>query len=170
MTRHVSHSILVAAFQQQKGLDIMNLKQLLDTRAGWEMTILRVVTGIVYLGHGLGKWGWDGSDRTIADTANWLGGSLHLPFPMLMAFLVGFAEIFGGAFLIVGLATRPSALMQVIAMLVAVFLVHFDGGIMGMFAKGGYQWALLLMACSAALMIAGPGKLSADQMIADRLN
>ena len=87
--------------------------------------------------------------------------------PMVMAFLIGACEIFGGAFLIVGLLTRASALTQVIAMLVAVLLVHLGNG---MFGQGGYQWALLLLACSAALLIAGPGKLSVDKMIADRLS
>lgn len=145
----------------------MNLKATFQTQAGWEMTILRVVTGIIYVGHGLPKWGWDGGDRTLAKTAEWLGGSLNLPFPTLMAFLVGAAEIFGGALLVIGLLTRASALTQMIAMLVAVFMVHWSNG---MFGQGGYQWALLLLTCSTALFIAGPGKASVDGMIADRMS
>ena len=38
-----------------------------------------------------------------------------------------------------------------------------------MFAQGGYQWALLLMACSLALMFEGAGQASLDRKL-DILN
>jgi hypothetical protein len=34
-----------------------------------------------------------------------------------------------------------------------------------MFAEGGYQWALLLMACSLALMFEGAGNASLDKKL-----
>ena len=146
----------------------MNLKSMFDTQAGWGMTIVRIAAGIIYMGHGLPKTGWIG-ERTFEGTVNFVG-SLGFPMPTVFAGLLISAEVLGGLLLILGLLTRASAAVQIFAMLVAIFLVHFDNGVLGMFAKGGYQWALLLMACSAALMIAGPGKLSADGMIGDRLD
>lgn len=146
----------------------MNLKSLMNTQAGWGMTIVRIPAGIIYLGHGLPKTGWIG-ERTFEGTVKFVG-SLGFPMPSLFAGLVTAAEVLGGLFLILGLFTRFSALTQVIAMLVAIFLVHFDNGIMGMFGKGGYQWALLLGACSAALMVEGAGKVSLDKMIADKMS
>ena len=62
--------------------------------------------------------------------------------------------------LIVGFMTRFAALTQVIAMLVAVFLVHWSNGLTG---DGGYQWALLMGAAAFALMMDGAGRYSVDR-------
>ena len=64
--------------------------------------------------------------------------------------------------LIVGVMTRFAAATQVIAMLVAVFMVHASNGLAG---EGGYQWALLLGAASFALMMDGAGRFSIDRMM-----
>jgi putative oxidoreductase len=126
----------------------MDFKKLLITDAGWGMFVLRIVTGIIFIGHGAGKFGW-GSDQSLAGLAGWLG-SIGIPLPMVGAFLVAFFETFGGG---AGLA---------FAMLIAVALVHLPNG---MFAEGGYQWALLLMACSLALMFEGAGNASLDKKL-----
>jgi putative oxidoreductase len=47
-------------------------------------------------------------------------------------------------------------------MLVATVLVHLPNG---MFGDGGYQWALLLMVASLALLTEGAGKASLDQAL-----
>jgi len=87
-------------------------------------------------------------------------GSIGLPLPMVSAFLVAFFETFGGAFLVIGLLTRVWSAGLAFAMLLAVTMVHLPNG---MFAERGYQWALLLMACSLALMFEGAGKASLDR-------
>lgn len=138
----------------------MNLKSLMRTDAGWGATILRVVTGIVFIGHGAPKFGWVG-DRDLAGVAGFLG-SIGVPLPMVAAFLVAFFETFGGAFLVIGFLTRIWSAGLAFAMLIAVTLVHLPNG---MFAEGGYQWALLLMACSLALMIEGAGRASLDRAL-----
>jgi putative oxidoreductase len=135
----------------------MNFRILYQTRAGWGMFFMRVVTGIVFIGHGAPKFGW-GSDRTLAGLAEFLG-SLGIPLPTVGAFLLASFEVFGGAFLIIGLLTRFWSAGLAFAMLIATTMVHFDAG---MFGEGGYQWSLLLMACSLTLMIEGAGKLSVD--------
>jgi putative oxidoreductase len=139
----------------------MDFRKLMATDAGWGMFVLRIVTGIVFIGHGAPKFGW-GSDRTLAGTAEFLG-SLGIPLPTVGAFLVASFETFGGAFLVIGFLTRFWSAGLAFAMLIAVTLVHLDAG---MFGRGGYQWALLLMACSLALMIEGAGKASVDKKLA----
>ena len=146
----------------------MDLKSMFNTQAGWGMTIMRIPVGIIYMGHGLPKTGWIG-ERTFDGTVKFVG-SIGFPLPTLFAGLLTAAEVLGGLLLILGLLTRASAITQIIAMLVAVFLVHWDNGIMGMFASGGYQWALLLAACSTALLVEGAGKGSLDKMIAGSMN
>lgn len=64
-------------------------------------------------------------------TVAWFGNpdwGLGLPFPWLMAFLATATELVGGLLLFLGLATRYIAIPLMIAMLVAIFAVHWDGG------------------------------------------
>jgi len=136
----------------------MDLKKLMHTDAGWGVAIVRVVTGIIFVGHGAPKFGWIG-DRTITGTAEFIG-SIGVPMPLFGAYLIATFEAVGGAFLIIGLLTRFWSAGLAFAMLLAVVLVHLSNG---MFGQGGYQWALLLLACSLALTIEGAGKGSLDK-------
>jgi putative oxidoreductase len=138
----------------------MDFKRFLITDAGWGMFVLRIVTGIIFIGHGAPKFGW-GSDRSLDGLAGWLAG-MGVPLPGLSAFLVASFETFGGAFLIIGFLTRFWSAGLAVAMVVAVVLVHLPNG---MFGEGGYQWALLLLACSIALLLEGAGNASLDKKL-----
>ena len=135
----------------------MDMKKLMSTTDSWGLLGLRLVTGAVFIAHGLPKFGF--GTGGLGGTAEWLG-SIGIPLPMVAAFLLAATEVVGGAMLIIGFMTRLAAAAQVFAMLIAVFLVHFANGFAG---KGGYQWALLLAACAFALMIEGAGRYSADR-------
>ena len=138
----------------------MNLKKLMTTTDSWGLLGLRLVTGVIFIAHGLPKFGFMGGGG-LEGTAAWLGG-MGVPLPMLNAVLVASSETVGGAMLIVGFMTRFAALTQVIAMLVAMFLVHWSNGFT---ANGGYQWALLMAAAAFALMMDGAGRYSVDRMM-----
>jgi len=138
----------------------MGLKNIMRTDAGWGMAILRVVTGVIFIGHGAPKLGFIGNG-SLSDVATWME-SIGLPLPMVSASLVAFFETFGGAFLVIGLLTRFWSAGLAFAMLIAVTMVHLPNG---MFAERGYQWALLLAACSLALLFEGAGKASLDRML-----
>lgn len=130
----------------------MNLKSFMKSDAGWGITALRVVTGIVFMGHGWPKFqGLDGTAEFLA--------SKSIPMANAMAPLVASVELIGGAMLVLGLFTRIISALQAFTMLVAVLLVHFSNG---MFGQGGYQWALLLLAASVCTMLEGGGKASLD--------
>jgi len=65
------------------------------------------------------------------DTAAYFGNSdwgLGLPFPELMAALVGGTEFLGGWLLVFGLATRLIAIPLMITMLVAAVTAHWQYG------------------------------------------
>ncbi|MFT6898266.1 MAG: putative oxidoreductase [Paraglaciecola sp.] len=65
------------------------------------------------------------------NTADWFGSpdyGLGLPFPALMASLAIAAELLGGIFILIGLATRWASLPLMITMLVAIFSVHWPNG------------------------------------------
>ena len=138
----------------------MDFKKLMHTDAGWGITALRIVTGIIFIGHGAPKWGLMG-DRTFDSTVEFIGG-IGVPVPAAGAFLVATFETVGGACLVLGLLIRFWSAGLAFAMLVATVLVHLP---QGMFADGGYQWALLLMAASLALLTEGAGKASLDQAL-----
>ena len=135
----------------------MNLKKLMSTTDSWGLLGLRLVTGVIFIAHGLPKFGFSGGGG-LEGTAAWLGG-IGVPLPMLNAILVASSETIGGAMLIVGFMTRFAAATQVIAMLVAIFLVHWSNGFT---ANGGYQWALLMAAAAFTLMMDGAGRYSID--------
>ena len=138
----------------------MNLKKLMSTSDNWGLLGLRLVTGVIFIAHGLPKFGFMGGGG-LEGTAAWLGG-MGVPLPMLNAVLVASSETVGGVMLIVGFMTRFAAATQVIAMLVAIFMVHWSNGFT---ANGGYQWALLMAAAAFALMMDGAGRYSVDRMM-----
>jgi putative oxidoreductase len=141
----------------------MDLNRLISTNESWGLLVLRLATGTIFIAHGLPKFGL-GGDRGLAELAGWLG-SIGIPLPMLNAIMLASSEAIGGAMLIIGFMTRFAAATQVIAMLVAVFLVHYSHGLAG---AGGYQWALLLGAAAFVLMMDGAGRLSVDRMMSNK--
>ena len=138
----------------------MDFKKLMETRDSVGLAVLRVVTGAVFIGHGLPKFGFIG-DGNLAKTADMLG-NMGIPLPAVSAFLVASAETFGGALLIAGFMTRFVTATQVFAMLVAIYFVHLPNGFAG---RGGYQWALLIAAAAFCLMLEGAGKYSVDRKL-----
>ena len=138
----------------------MNMQKLMETNDSIGLLVLRVISGAIFIGHGLPKFGWMG-DRTLAGTIEGFG-NMGIPLPTIAAPLLAGVEVFGGALLIVGYMTRLVSAMQCFAMLVAVFVVHWSNGFLG---RGGYQWALLLAATAFCLMMDGAGKHSLDRKL-----
>ena len=138
----------------------MNLKKMMTTTDSWGLLFLRLATGTIFIAHGAGKFGI-GEGGGLEGTAGFVG-SLGFPAPMLFAILLASSEFIGGIMLIVGFLTRLAAFTQVIAMLVAVFLVHWSNGLSG---QGGYEWAMLLGVAALTLVFEGAGRFSADRMM-----
>lgn len=84
-----------------------------------------------------------------------------------MALLAGSAEFFGGLALVLGLLTRPAALVSAFTMLVAIFAVHIGNGLF--MANNGYEYALTLFVATAALAIQGGGRFALDNLLLARL-
>ncbi|WP_218312037.1 DoxX family protein [Alteromonas antoniana] len=128
--------------------------------------VLRVPVGIILTAHGAQKlFGWFGG-YGLEGTGQWLE-SIGLAPGILMALLAGSAEFFGGILLIVGLLTRPAALVSAITMLVAIFSVHIENGLF--MSNNGYEFALSLFAATLALTFQGAGSISVDNVIKNKL-
>jgi len=134
----------------------MKIKQILfgttpDANPG--ILILRVFIGAALMTHGYGKM-FGGLEKFTGFVA-----SLGVPAPQMMAFLAAFAESFGALFLLMGLLTRPAALMIICTMGVAIFGAHGADG----FAKQELAWLYLMPAL--LFLLKGPGKWSLDSLI-----
>ena len=140
------------------------INKVLFTRAGFGLTAIRIVVGVIFAAHGAQKLFGMFGGYGIADTAQYME-SLGLAPGHLMAILAGGTEFFGGLALIIGLLTRPAALGLTFLSLVAIFSVHIHNGLF--MANNGYEFALALLGGSIAVLIEGAGKLSLDRAITD---
>jgi putative oxidoreductase len=140
------------------------INKVLFTRAGFGLTAIRIVVGIIFAAHGAQKLFGMFGGYGIAGTAQYME-SLGLAPGHLMAILAGGTEFFGGLALIIGLLTRPAALGLSFLSLVAIFSVHIHNGLF--MANNGYEFALALLGGSIAVLIEGAGKLSLDRAITD---
>jgi putative oxidoreductase len=124
--------------------------------------LMRFILGVIFIAHGWGKIFGQGNPENFA---NWLG-SMGLEPSYFFAIMAGGAETLGGLCLIIGLFTRVAAANLVIVMGVAIGYVHLDAGL---FAEGGYEFQLLLLVSALFFLIQGPGKLSLDHTIVQKL-
>ena len=139
------------------------IQRLLATNRSWGLLALRVPVGIIFMAHGAQKlFGWFGG-YGLEGTGGYFA-SLGIEPGYLMALLAGSAEFFGGLALVAGLLVRPAAAALAFAMLVAIFAVHFEGGLF--LSNNGYEYALALFAASVALLFNGAGRFSADRRLA----
>jgi putative oxidoreductase len=136
--------------------------KVIQSNAGFAALVLRVPVGIVLAAHGAQKlFGWFGG-YGLEGTGQWMA-SIGLAPGYPMALMAGSAEFFGGLALIFGLLTRPAALVNAFAMLVAIFSVHISHGLF--ISNNGYEFALALFAATFALTIQGGGKFSIDNRL-----
>ena len=142
------------------------IQRTLNSNAGLAALVLRVPVGIILVAHGAQKlFGWFGG-YGLEGTGQFMS-SLGLEPGYLMALLAGSAEFFGGLALILGLLTRPAALVSAFTMVVALFSAHIGNGLF--MSNNGYEYALTLLAATLALAIQGAGTLSLDSALRNRL-
>jgi putative oxidoreductase len=138
------------------------IHSVMTTRAGWGITVLRIIVGIIFMAHGsqklFGMFGGGG----LAGTAQFME-SLGLTPGTLMAALSGGAEFFGGLALVIGLLARPAALALIGLLVVAIFSVHIGNGLF--MQNNGYEFALALLGGAVAVLIEGAGRASLDGAI-----
>lgn len=145
-------------------------QKLLATTDNYNWFILRVVLGIVMLGHGLqktfgwfGGYGWNSTMGYFTDTVGlpaWLGA------------LVILIESAGAVLLIIGFAGRINAALMVIVMAGAFFVDHLPNGFFmnwyGDHKGEGYEFDILFWAIAIIIVINGSGKFSIDRWLTTR--
>jgi putative oxidoreductase len=126
------------------------------------LLIIRVVVGLLFIGHGTQKlFGWFGG-HGLAGTAGFFG-QLGFPAPTVSAVVAGLTEAIAGLLFALGLLT-PLAAAGLIGMMVsALVVVHRRNGLW--VSNGGYEYNLVLIAAAAAVAITGPGGWALDEAL-----
>ncbi|MES9682535.1 oxidoreductase [Bacillus sp. AFS001701] len=120
------------------------------------LLVIRLVLGIILLGHGVQKvFGWFGG-YGIKGTGKWLE-SIGIKPGAFFAFITGAAEIVGGFFVAAGVYTEIGAWLIIVVMAVAVLKVHIKNGFWN--TSNGFEFNLLIIAAAIGLLLTGPGSM-----------
>ncbi|MEA3210803.1 MAG: putative oxidoreductase [Chthoniobacter sp.] len=120
-------------------------------------------------------WGWSffqtgwGKLTHHAQTTEFFT-DLHIPLPGLNAYMAGAVECFGGLLLIVGLASRLTAIPLIFTMVVAYLTDEFEA-VKNIFAEPDKFTAatpFLFLFASVLIFVFGPGAFSLDRLIATK--
>ncbi len=126
------------------------------------VTMLRVIIGLLFIGHGAQKlFGWFGGggfNSTIQMMEH-----LNMYPSALWAFVSSAGEFVGGVLLVLGLLTPVGAALIIGSMLVAIAKVHGPNGLWNM--NKGFEFNLVLIANAIFIGLAGPGAYALDQLI-----
>jgi putative oxidoreductase len=123
------------------------------------LLVIRVVVGLLFVGHGLQKLSGLFGGHGVDGTAGFFG-QLGYPAPKLAAIAAGLGETLGGLLFALGLLTPLAAAALVGVMVNAIIVVHRPNGIW--VTANGYEYNLTLVAAAAGVALAGPGGWALD--------
>ncbi len=143
------------------------LRKLVSTSDDRTQALLRITLGAVMFPHGaqkaLGLFGGYG----FSGTMGFFTGTMGIPAPF--AFLAIAAEFAGALGLIFGLFSRVAALGIASVMAVAIATVHAQNGFFmnwtGTQKGEGFEYHLLVLALSVAVLVRGSGAFSLDRKV-----
>ena len=137
------------------------LQNLIATTATWFTLPVRLALGLIFIGHGaqkvFGAWGGPGWAKFTAAGAPF---GFMRPAWLWLA-MAAIAELVGGVLVLLGLLTRVGAFFLAITMLVAMVGYHWGS----FFMPRGIEYTVALLGMSLALLIAGGGRLSVDEVL-----
>ena len=123
----------------------------------WATTVVRVVTGVLFVLFSLGKFVDHAQESADFD-------HYGIPAPEVATYLVGALELLGGLLLIVGLCTRPAAALLAANLVGAIATAgRVDGGTFHLGVAPAMLVAMLF------LVWAGSGRLALDRALRVRL-
>jgi putative oxidoreductase len=126
------------------------------------LLLVRVVVGVLFIGHGAQKlFGWFGGYGP-KGTGGWME-SVGIKPGVLMAVFAGLLEFVGGALLTVGLFTPLAGIIIALAMIGAIIKVHFKNGVW--ITANGYEYTLVLLTVAVGIALIGAGDYSLDALI-----
>ena len=153
-------------------VSLKNMKSIFKTTNDYTGLILRLTIALVLFPHGAQKLlGWFGGYGFIG-TMQFFTDTRGLPW--LVGFLVIIIEFFGSLLLLLGMGSRILAAGVAVLSIGIILTSHLQYGFfMNWFGNQngeGYEYFLLLIGVSIALLINGSGKLSVDKLLSNKLN
>jgi putative oxidoreductase len=132
--------------------------------APYGLAILRIVLGIAFALHGWDKLTGEGG---VAGVAGFFG-SIGIPLPGLIAWVVTIVELVGGILLIVGFLTQYASILLVLDMLGAILFAYLLRGA-PFIENGAITWEkeAVFAAAALCLFLSGPGVWSIDDVVID---
>lgn len=126
------------------------------------LLIIRVVIGVLFVGHGAQKlFGWFGG-YGLNGTGGWFD-SIGMKPGVTMALIAGLAELTGGILFAIGLLTPVAGLLIAGTMAMAILKVHGQNGLWS--TSNGYEYNLTLLAVAIGIALIGPGHYSLDAFL-----
>ena len=129
--------------------------------ADYAALALRVVTGGLFLAHGLTK-------LLVFTIPGTVGFFESLGLPAILAYLTIVAEIGGGVALILGVATRLVS-VALLPVLLGALWVHSGAGFMFSNQGGGWEFPLFWAVAQASLALLGNGAFALKLPVVDRV-
>jgi putative oxidoreductase len=130
-------------------------------RTSTGLLLLRLVTGLAFVFHGLGKI------QSPGGMMHWMGADA--PVPSIFQCAAAASEFGGGLLLMAGLFTPIAAVLIAIVMVTALGTVHLPAGDRFVNPAGrSYELAATYLAQMILFLLAGPGVYSADSVLLNR--
>jgi putative oxidoreductase len=130
------------------------------------LLVLRLVLGLMFVGHGSQKlFGWFGGSG-LKVTTGWMEKMGFRP-AWFWGLMAGLTEFGGGVLVLLGLLNPLGSLGIIAAMLIAIVKVHWSKGFWN--GKGGIEFPLINLTAALALGLTGAGTLSLDAALGIRL-
>jgi putative oxidoreductase len=126
------------------------------------LLMIRLVIGVLFMGHGTQKlFGWFGG-YGVKGTGGWLE-SIGIKPGVTMAFLAGLSELLGGLLFALGLLTPLAGVIIAGTMVIAIAKVHGPNGLWS--TQNGYEYNLVLLAVTLGIALTGPGQYALDAFL-----
>jgi putative oxidoreductase len=126
-------------------------------RISTALLLLRIASALAFLYHGSGILfgAFDGpGPQQFAASHQW---------PVILAYLVGLAQVGGGLAVLIGIFFRIGAVSIIAVMLGAIFMVHLPHGFN--VGNGGAEYALTQLLLAIAFLLTGPGAYSLGSLL-----
>ena len=126
------------------------------------LLLIRLVIGVLFIGHGAQKlFGWFGG-YGLKGTGGWFE-SIGMKPGVTVALMAGLTELVGGVLFALGLVTPLGGIMIAATMVIAIAKVHGANGLWS--TSNGYEYNLVLLAVTIGIALVGPGQYALDAFL-----
>lgn len=144
-----------------------SVSQVLNQLSPLSWPLVRIITGLMLMPHGAQKlFGWFGGGG-LSGTGQFFATNLGMNPGLFWAAVAGSVEFFGGLLLVLGLFTRPAALLAAILLFTALIVVHIPQGFF--WTNGGVEYPLMWALLAVAIFLRGGGTCSLDSRFGLRI-